>query len=195
MYSPPLYKAGGFTRLQLFSHHHLTNHLLLITTTPKKSAISRERNHGPRELKNFDKKASSRINIKTRAMPCGSSTNSGENNGALRNFKLNESTFLASLMPKKEIAADRFIEAHPHFDGRGTVIAIFGTYFLCHQFLCLICLLTKSKLVKSIFCHFCMCICNNCMHFLFPDSGVDPAADGLQVTSDGKPKILDVVDW
>ncbi|KAL3524283.1 hypothetical protein ACH5RR_017117 [Cinchona calisaya] len=84
-------------------------------------------------------------------MPCGPSVNSGEHNGSFRNFKLNESTFLASLMPKKEIAADRFIDAHPHFDGRGVVIAIF-------------------------------------------DSGVDPAADGLQVTSDGKPKILDVLD-
>ena len=55
-----------------------------------------------------------------------------DGNGSLRNFKLNESTFLASLMPKKEIAADRFIESHPEFDGRGVIIAIFGIQF-CHK--------------------------------------------------------------
>lgn len=47
-------------------------------------------------------------------------------NGALRGFRLSEAGFLASLMPKKEIGADRFIEAHPEWDGRGVVIAIFG---------------------------------------------------------------------
>lgn len=61
-------------------------------------------------------------------MPCSAVSGGGSDaNGSLRNFKLNESTFLASLMPKKEIAADRFIEAHPNYDGRGVVIAIFGT--------------------------------------------------------------------
>ena len=60
-------------------------------------------------------------------MPCSAISGGGsDSNGSLRNFKLNESTFLASLMPKKEIGADRFIEAHPNFDGRGVVIAIFG---------------------------------------------------------------------
>ncbi|KAK4839860.1 hypothetical protein QYF36_025562 [Acer negundo] len=87
-------------------------------------------------------------------MPCISldtSSISDTCGGSHRNFKLNESTFLASLMPKEEIAADRFIKSHPEFDGRGVIIAIF-------------------------------------------DSGVDPAAAGLQVTSDGKTKILDVID-
>ncbi|ESQ55302.1 hypothetical protein EUTSA_v10024222mg [Eutrema salsugineum] len=75
----------------------------------------------------------------------------GADNASVANFKLNESTFLASLMPKKEICADRFLEAHPEYDGRGVVIAIF-------------------------------------------DSGFDPSAAGLHVTSDGKPKVLDVID-
>lgn len=60
----------------------------------------------------------------------------GADNASIANFKLNESTFLASLMPKKEIRADRFVEAHPEYDGRGVVIAIFGT--TSFRFVCLI---------------------------------------------------------
>ncbi|XP_074282195.1 tripeptidyl-peptidase 2 [Silene latifolia] len=71
--------------------------------------------------------------------------------GSIGKFKQSEASFLASLMPKREIAADKFIDAYPNYDGRGVIIAIF-------------------------------------------DSGVDPAAAGLQETSDGKPKVLDVLD-
>ncbi|KRH38464.1 hypothetical protein GLYMA_09G137200v4 [Glycine max] len=95
-------------------------------------------------------------------MPCSSITSTADDSSSnnnnkkkdgssLHDFKLNESTFLASLMPKKEIGVNRFFDAHPEYDGRGALIAIF-------------------------------------------DSGVDPAADGLQITSDGKPKVLDVID-
>lgn len=77
-----------------------------------------------RERNNKSKKCSNNNSI--RAMPLNSSV---EDNGAVRNSKLNQSTFLASLMPKKEIAADRFIESHPEYDGRGVLIAIFGTLF------------------------------------------------------------------
>lgn len=80
-------------------------------------------------------------------MPCSSSETltasrvgcgggGGADNASIANFKLNESTFLVSLMPKKEIRADRFVEAHPEYDGRGVVIAIFGT--TSFRFVCLI---------------------------------------------------------
>lgn len=45
-------------------------------------------------------------------------------------FHHNEASFLASLMPKKEIGVGRLLEAHPEYDGRGALIAIFGKKFL-----------------------------------------------------------------
>ncbi|KAI9384993.1 hypothetical protein POPTR_012G142200v4 [Populus trichocarpa] len=126
---------------------------LLINKPNRKLFQSRRRS----QYFNTSKSNISRSGVFFKGMPCDSIAKTsggyggGDENGSLRNFKLNESTFLASLMPKKEIGADRFIEAHPQYDGRGTIIAIF-------------------------------------------DSGVDPAASGLEVTSDGKPKVLDVID-
>ena len=101
----------------LFPQPFLCPHLLIDSKKLLPSSRTcRERNLGERK---------GRI----RAMPCSSSVNSTVANGGLHKFKLNESTFLASLMPKKEIGADRFLEAHPQYDGRGVVIAIFGTVF------------------------------------------------------------------
>ncbi|CAK9160937.1 unnamed protein product [Ilex paraguariensis] len=137
-----LCKGRFVAKFQSISSPFLSPPLLIITPEKLTSRSSRERKRNSGAERKYSR---------SKAMPCSSFVNSVEENGALRNFKLNESTFLASLMPKRETGADRFIEAHPDFDGRGVVIAIF-------------------------------------------DSGVDPAAAGLQVTSDGKPKILDVLD-
>uniref|UniRef100_A0A0E0K3A0 tripeptidyl-peptidase II n=1 Tax=Oryza punctata TaxID=4537 RepID=A0A0E0K3A0_ORYPU len=94
---------------------------------------------------------SPRAGVAASAMPSSPPPSAAEGTTAAGGFRLTEPSFLESLMPKKEIGVDRFLAAHPEYDGRGALIAIF-------------------------------------------DSGVDPAAAGLQTTSDGKPKILDIID-
>ena len=71
----------------------------------------------------------------------------GDENRPLRNFKLNESTFLASLMPKKEIGADHFVEAHPQYDGRGVIIAIFGILYIRRTHLFFLPMILKKPLL------------------------------------------------
>jgi tripeptidyl-peptidase II len=54
--------------------------------------------------------------------PPAEETTAGQAGG----FRLTEPSFLESMMPKKEIGVDRFLSAHPEYDGRGALIAIFG---------------------------------------------------------------------
>lgn len=116
----PLFKSLPLSTPQSYSHSLLSRSPPIIVPKRRKS----------------DSRVSKSGRI-TRAMPCTSLVKPSDGNGAVRSFKLKESTFLAAQMPKKEIAADRFIEAHPEYDGRGVVIAVFGAFLnfkILHSF-------------------------------------------------------------
>ena len=46
------------------------------------------------------------------------------------NRSIGAHAFLSGVMPKKEIGVERFLAAHPEYDGRGILIAIFGMIYL-----------------------------------------------------------------
>ena len=74
-----------------------------------------------------------------------------------------------ALQPKRETGARNLLSRYPEYDGRGTIIAILdsGTRELAKD-------AEKSKISLII--------------------GVDPGAGGLQVTTDGKRKVIDRID-
>jgi len=128
------------TRRNQHSHHHLHFHHSRGSDSHTIHILIALAYSDTRRASSLESFASKRRRILHRSMPCSSSistitgdksSNSSNKNrdgsSSLREFKLNESTFLASLMPKKEIGVDRFLDAHPEYDGRGALIAIFGT--------------------------------------------------------------------
>lgn len=121
----PLLLLYKLPSVSLFSQFFFPPANLSLIIRPKR--LKRRRKGGEWTTSSSSRRESGSDSGRVRAMPVSSF--GSDDNGSLRSFKLNESTFLASLMPKKEIAADRFVEAHPHYDGRGVLIAIFGIFF------------------------------------------------------------------
>ncbi|KAI8983667.1 hypothetical protein BDB01DRAFT_850343 [Pilobolus umbonatus] len=74
------------------------------------------------------------------------------------------------LMPKQDTQASNFIKKYPKYDGRNTVIAILDTG-------------------KREDIHF----DKYSPHSMY-ETGVDPGAAGMQITTEGKPKLVDIVD-
>uniref|UniRef100_M8AQP4 tripeptidyl-peptidase II n=1 Tax=Aegilops tauschii TaxID=37682 RepID=M8AQP4_AEGTA len=70
---------------------------------------------------------------------------------AASGFRLTEPSFLESLMPKKETGVDRFLAAHPEYDGRGSLIAIFDSYLqlMGCDFTCLLCQLLLNDVFAN----------------------------------------------
>ena len=56
--------------------------------------------------------------------------NSNINISDSNNRSIDAHAFLSGVMPKKEIGVERFLAAHPEYDGRGILIAIFGMIYL-----------------------------------------------------------------
>ena len=82
-------------------------------------------------------------------------------------------TFWSGLLPKSETQAMKFVTDHPLWDGRGITVGILdtGVCFITCFLLAISSLTVTASLLQ-----------------------VDPGAIGLTATSDGRPKVIDIID-
>ncbi len=88
-----------------------------------------------------------------------------------------------SLLPKEETRALAFLAQKPHCDG-----SLFANRFSSFFFFWFSCLMWRG-----LYQHIPTTAGRNTVIAIF-DTGVDPGALSLRETSDGKPKILDLID-
>ena len=92
-----------------------------------------------------------------------------------------------SLQPRRETGALSFTKRFPEYDGRGTIIAILDSGETLIPW-------NKNQRTKSTLAQPRSCSIYSRTRSLPPSAGLDPAAGGLQVTTDGKRKVIDRID-